>query len=73
MVMMEQAMAMTMAVATTAATATTASAAAALAAAAASVTGNGHLLTAQQGDADNREEHRDSQDQSTVHPRILQQ
>ena len=70
MVMMEQAMAMAMA--TTAATAATASAAAALAATAASVTGNGHLLTAQQSDADNREEHRDAQDQSTVHPRILQ-
>jgi hypothetical protein len=52
MVMMEQAVAM--------ATTTTASAAAAFTATAASVTGNGHLLTAQQGDADNREEHRDA-------------
>jgi hypothetical protein len=59
MVMMEQAVAMAMA--TTAASATTALAtAAASAATAASVTGNGHLLTAHQGDADNREEHRDA-------------
>jgi hypothetical protein len=53
MTMMEQAMAMATTAASTAATA-------AVAAAAASVTGNGHLLTAQQGDADNREEHRDA-------------
>ena len=46
-----------MAMATTAAST---AATAAVAAAAASVTGNGHLLTAQQGDADNREEHRDA-------------
>jgi len=56
MAMMEQAVAMAMAMATTAAlTATAASAATA-----ASVTGNGHLLTADEGDADNREEHRDA-------------
>jgi hypothetical protein len=58
MVMVEQ----TVAMATTAAASAAAASAAAtaLAAAAASVTGNGHLLTAQQGDADNREEHRDA-------------
>ena len=51
----------------------TTAAASAAAAAAATVTGNGHLFTAHKGDADNREKHRDSQNQCTVHPRILQQ
>jgi hypothetical protein len=58
-------MAMAMATAAAAAMATTA--------AAATVTGNGHLFTAHKGDADNREKHRDAQNQCTVHPRILQQ
>ena len=43
------------------------------AAAVATMTGNGNLFTAQQGDADDREKHRDAKNQSTVHPRILQQ
>ena len=62
---MAMAMAMAMATATAAATTT--------ATATAAVTGNGNLVTAQQGDADDREKHRDAQDQSTIHPRILQQ
>jgi hypothetical protein len=42
-------------------------------AAVAAMTGDSRLLTAQQGDADNRDENRDSHNQSAVHPRILQQ
>jgi L-alanine-DL-glutamate epimerase-like enolase superfamily enzyme len=54
---------------------TTAAAAAAVAAAAAAATvaGDGHFFTAHKGHSDDRDEHRDSQDQVTVHPRILQQ
>jgi hypothetical protein len=37
------------------------------------MTGDGHLLTADEGDADDREKHRDAQNQSAIHPRILQQ
>jgi hypothetical protein len=33
------------------------------------VTSNGHLLTAHQGDADDREENRDAQNQRAIHPR----
>jgi hypothetical protein len=57
------AMAMATATAATAAAATTT----------ATMTGDGHLFTAHKGDADDREKHRDAQNQSTVHPRILQQ
>jgi hypothetical protein len=57
----------------TAAASTTAAAIATAAAAVAAVAGNGSLLTADQGDADDREKHRDAQNQNTVHPRILQQ
>lgn len=38
----------------------------------ATVTGDGLTVTAQQGDADNREENRDAQKQCSIHPRILQ-
>jgi hypothetical protein len=41
-------------------------------AAVATVTGDGLVFTAQHGDADNREENRDAQNQCTIHPRILQ-
>src|SRR5215211_1605632 len=37
----------------------------------AAMTGNGHFLTADKGDADNRAEKRDAKDQRTIHPRIL--
>ena len=67
-VVMEQS---TAAAATTAAVTTAAASAAA--AAATAVTGDGSLFTAHKGDADDREKHRDAQNQSTVHPRILQQ
>jgi hypothetical protein len=53
--------AVTMAMATTTAFTTTAAVAAA-AATVAAVTGDGHLLTAHEGDADDRDEHRDAQD-----------
>jgi hypothetical protein len=38
----------------------------------ATVTGNRQLLTAQEGDPDDREENRDPQHESTIHPEILQ-
>jgi hypothetical protein len=74
--MMEQAtmaMATTAAAIATAASTTTAARVATAAATVAAVTGDGHLFTAHKGDADDREKHRDAQNQSTVHPRILQQ
>jgi hypothetical protein len=37
------------------------------------VTGDGHvLLTAHEGDANHREENRDAENKSTIHPKILQ-
>ena len=58
------------AVATTAIGSTRATAAAITTAAAiATVTSNGHLLTAQQGNADDREENRDAKNKSTIHPK----
>jgi hypothetical protein len=59
--------------ATTTAASATAIAAAAIAAAAATMT-EGHRLvvTAQQGDADDREENRETENNNTVHPQILQ-
>ena len=65
-------------VTTTAATTAIVSMAAAIAAAAttvatmATMTGDGSLLTAQQGDAKDRDQNRDAKEQSTVHPQILQ-
>jgi hypothetical protein len=41
-------------------------------AAMAAMTGLSRLLTAQQGDADDREKHRDPKYHSAIHPRILQ-
>jgi hypothetical protein len=41
-------------------------------AAMATMTGDSHLLTAHQGDADDREEDRDAKDKHTIHPKILQ-
>jgi hypothetical protein len=41
-------------------------------AAMATMTGHGRAVTAQQGDADNREENRDAKNQCSIHPRILQ-
>jgi hypothetical protein len=41
-------------------------------AAMATMTGHSHLLTAHQGDADDREENRDAKDKHTIHPKILQ-
>ncbi|HEX4143013.1 MAG TPA: hypothetical protein VHY91_05645 [Pirellulales bacterium] len=38
----------------------------------ATMTGDSHLLTAHQGDADDREEDRDAKDKHTIHPKILQ-
>jgi hypothetical protein len=38
----------------------------------AAVAGDGHFLTADQGDADNRAEKRDAKNERTIHPRILQ-
>ena len=38
----------------------------------ATMTGHSHLLTAHQGDADDREENRDAKDKHPIHPRILQ-
>ncbi len=38
----------------------------------ATMTGHSHLLTAHQGDADDREEDRDAKDKHPIHPRILQ-
>ena len=66
---------MTVVVMATAAIATAASAATATAATAAAmtVTSDSHFFTANKGDADDREKHRDAQNQNTVHPRILQQ
>jgi len=60
--------------ATTTASITTTAAVATVAtmASMATVAGNSRLLTAQQGDADDRDENRDPQNQSAVHPRILQ-
>jgi hypothetical protein len=64
---------------TTAATATitrgsrrTAAISRAARAAMATMTGDSHLLTAHQGDADDREEDRDAKDKHTIHPKILQ-
>jgi hypothetical protein len=64
---------MTTTVATTASirVATTVTCATAAAVAMTTVTGNGHLLTAQEGDADNREKNRDAQNQSAIHPKNL--
>jgi len=41
-------------------------------AAVATVTGDGLAVTAQKGDADNREKDRDAKNQCSIHPRILQ-
>jgi hypothetical protein len=38
----------------------------------AAVTSNGFLLTAQQGDADDREKDRDTQKHSSIHPKLLE-
>jgi hypothetical protein len=64
---------MTTTVATTASVsmATAITSAGAAAVAMTTVTGNGHLLTAQEGDADNREKNRDAQNQSAIHPKNL--
>lgn len=40
--------------------------------AATAVAGNCRLLTADQGDADDRDKHRDAKQKNTIHPRILQ-
>jgi hypothetical protein len=48
--------------------ATTTTVATTLAAAMAAVAGNGRLLTAHKGDADDREENRDSKNKRTIHP-----
>jgi len=48
---------------------TTATAAVATAATMATVASNGHLLTAHQGDTDDREKQRDAQNQRAIHPR----
>jgi hypothetical protein len=45
---------------------------AAAVAAVATVTGHGLAVTAQQGDANHREENRDAKNQCSIHPRILQ-
>lgn len=63
----------TTAVATTAVVMAAAIAAAATTVATmATMTGDGSLLTAQQGDAKDRDQNRDAKEQSTVHPQILQ-
>jgi len=36
------------------------------------MTGYSYLLTAHQGDADDREENRDAKDKHSIHPKILQ-
>ncbi|HTU25904.1 MAG TPA: hypothetical protein VMF30_10935 [Pirellulales bacterium] len=41
-------------------------------AAMATMTGHSRFLTADQGDADDREEDRDAKDKHTIHPKILQ-
>lgn len=43
----------------------------AIAVAVAAVTSNGLLFTAQESDADNREENRDTQKHSSIHPKLL--
>ena len=57
---------------TTAATATTAAAAAIAAAAATMTEGHRLVVTAQQSDADDREENRETKYNNPVHPQILQ-
>ncbi len=47
--------------------------AAAAGAAIAAVSGHDLVLTADQGDADHREENRDAKNQCTIHPKFLQQ
>lgn len=66
------AMAATAAVATVAAEAAVTIAAAATMATAAAMAGDGRGVGAQEGDADQSHKNRDSEDQSTIHPRILQ-
>jgi hypothetical protein len=41
-------------------------------AAMATMTSHSHLLTAHEGDADDREENRDAKNKHTIHPKILQ-
>jgi hypothetical protein len=66
------AMMASMAAATTAATAAATAATAAAVAAAAKDEGRSLLLTAHEGDTDEREKHRETKNNNTVHPRILQ-
>jgi hypothetical protein len=62
--------ALALAMATT--TITVATAARAAVATVTTVTSNGHLLTANQGDADQRDQDREAHEKRAIHPRILQ-